>query len=101
MCKGKCVPSMIGKVLVIIGGINWGLVGLGMLMGKSMSDWNVVHMIFGGMPTLEGIIYLLVGIAAIMMIFGCKCKKCMAAGCTCGNCATCKADAGKMGGNNM
>ncbi len=68
-----CGASMITKILVIIGGINWGLVGLGGLMGKSL---NVVHMILGSIPMLENIIYLLVGIAAVMMIFGCKCGKC-------------------------
>jgi uncharacterized membrane protein YuzA (DUF378 family) len=70
------------KVLLIIGGLNWGLVGVGMLMG---SDLNVVHMIFQSLPTLEAIIYILVGIAAIMKMFTCKCKKCMEA------CATCMA----------
>lgn len=85
MCNGKCggcIVHKICKVLVMIGGLNWGLVGLGMLMG---SDLNVVHMIFGSITTLEAIIYLLVGIAAVMKIFGCKCKKCMEA------CASCQA----------
>ncbi len=95
MHKGCCSPSKIGGILVIIGGINWGLVGLGMLMGK-MDSWNVVHMLLASMPTLEGIIYVLVGIAAVMMIFGCKCGKCM------DNCNSCgmggKMD--KMGGEN-
>ena len=76
MNKSSCIPAMITKILVIIGGINWGLVGLGMLMGKMM-DWNVVHMVLGTMPMIEGIVYLLVGISAVMMIFGgCKCKTC-------------------------
>ena len=65
---------MIGKVLLIIGGLNWGLVGIGMLMH---SNWNVVNLIFGSMPTLEAIIYILVGIAAIMKMVGCRCKTCM------------------------
>lgn len=85
MCNGNCgkgcTPAMIGKILLIVGGINWGLVGVGMLMG---SDWNVVHMIVGSMPTLEAVIYVLVGVAGIMKIFHCKCKKCMGA-CTCGD----------------
>ena len=84
---GCCSVHMTAKILVIIGGVNWGLVGVGMLMS---SDWNVVHMILGSMPTLEGIVYVLVGLAAVMSIFGCKCKKCMAA------CAACSAD-NKMG----
>jgi uncharacterized membrane protein YuzA (DUF378 family) len=78
MCNGKCgnccgVMKTV-KWLLIIGGINWGLVGVGMLMG---SDWNILHMIFVSAPVVEGIIYILVGIAAIMKIFGCRCKKCM------------------------
>lgn len=74
-CKGSCALSMIIKIFVIIGGINWGLVGLGMLLGVT-GGWNVVNMVLGSMPILEGIIYVLVGIAAVMMIFNCKCKKC-------------------------
>jgi hypothetical protein len=73
--KGGCSGAMIAKILVIIGGINWGLVGLGMLLG-SLSNWNVVNMIFSFSPMVEGIVYVLVGISAIMMIFGCHCHKC-------------------------
>ena len=72
-CKHGCVGKMIAKILLIIGGINWGLVGIGMLLG---SDWNVVHMIFSFSPAVEAIIYILVGIAAIVKIFGCCCHKC-------------------------
>lgn len=88
---GGCGVSKTMKVLLVVGGLNWGLVGLGMLVG-SMSNWNVVNMVFGSMPKLEAIIYLLVGVAAVMKLVGCKCKKCMAA---CANCTTCKA--GSMG----
>ncbi len=76
VCKGDCTLHMVAKILVIVGGVNWGLVGLGMLMSYSISSWNVVHIIFGSMPALEGIIYVLVGVAAVMMIFRGKCKKC-------------------------
>ncbi|MEZ0208990.1 MAG: DUF378 domain-containing protein [Candidatus Paceibacterota bacterium] len=58
--------AQIARILVIVGGINWGLVGLGMLMG---SDWNVVHMIFGSVSMLEAVIYVLVGLSAVMMIW--------------------------------
>lgn len=51
---------------MVIGGLNWGLVGLGGLMGGK--DWNVVNMILGGMPMVESIVYLLVGVATVMMI---------------------------------
>lgn len=79
VCKGGCMMGKIAKILVIVGGVNWGLIGLGMLMGNA--GWNVVNMIFGTMPTLEAIIYVLVGVAAVMKIFGCKCHKCMNGSC--------------------
>jgi len=83
VCKKMCcTPSMIAKVLVLVGGVNWGLVGAGMLFGGG--DWNVVHLLLGGVPVVESIVYLLVGLAAIVKIFGCRCKKCMS-----GACATC------------
>ncbi len=75
-CKSGCTLSLIGKILLIIGGVNWGLVGVGILLD---SNWNVINLILGSIPTLEGIVYLLVGIAAVMNIFGCKCKKCVEA----------------------
>ncbi|HTE48765.1 MAG TPA: DUF378 domain-containing protein [Candidatus Paceibacterota bacterium] len=90
-----CHTMMIVKILLIIGGVNWGLVGLGMLAGNSMEAWNVVHMILGPMPTLEGIVYVLVGIAAIMKLIGCKCKKCREGVCeSCGS--DTKVEAGSM-----
>ncbi len=76
----KCRGLRVAKWLLIIGGINWGLVGIGMIMGASVVSWNLIHAILGGVPALEGIIYVLVGIAAIMKIFGCKCKGCKAGG---------------------
>ena len=49
---------VISFILVIIGGLNWGLVGLGGFMG---SNWNVVNMIVGSMPAIEWLVYVLVG----------------------------------------
>lgn len=62
-------------VLVIIGGLNWGLVGLGGLMG---GDWNVVRMILGTWPMVEALVYVLVGLAAIVLAVGHKndCRAC-------------------------
>ena len=74
--KGCCSVSLVARILLIIGGINWGLIGLGILLGSS-ANWNVVNMIIGSVPVLEAIVYLLVGVAAVMKIFGCRCKKCM------------------------
>ena len=80
-CKGGCAVAMVGKVLLIVGGLNWGLVGVGTLMG---GDWNVVHMVLGSMSKLEAVVYVLVGLSALMCIFGCKCAKCSAACASCG-----------------
>jgi len=46
-------------ILVIVGGLNWGLVGL--------FNFNLVAAIFGEMSALSRIIYTLVGLAAIWM----------------------------------
>lgn len=78
-CHPKCGLAKFAWLLVIIGALNWGLIGLGTLFGGN--GWNVVHMIFGSMPTLEAVVYLLVGIGAIVKIFGCPCKKCKEAQC--------------------
>jgi uncharacterized membrane protein YuzA (DUF378 family) len=59
--------AQIARILVIIGGINWGLVGLGMLMGGK--DWNVVHMILGSVSMLEAVVYVLVGLSALYMLW--------------------------------
>jgi hypothetical protein len=79
MCNGKhsCFTKKVCKILLIIGGLNWGLVGVGMLMN---SNWNVINLLLVSVPTLEAIIYILVGIAAVLKVFGCccKCKDCVA-----------------------
>jgi uncharacterized protein len=48
-------------VLVIVGALNWGLVGL--------FGFNLVNALFGGVPTIESIVYVLVGIAGAWMIY--------------------------------
>ncbi len=89
MCKSNCgcgggamcTIAMVSKILLIVGGLNWGLVGLGMLLGK-MESWNVVNMLLGSMPTIEAIVYVLVGIAALSKAFGgCRCSTCSGGAC--------------------
>ena len=53
--------GIIAMVLVIVGGLNWGLVGL--------FDYDLVAAIFGDMSTVSKIIYDLVGISALYLIF--------------------------------
>jgi len=43
--------------LVIVGALNWGLVGV--------FNYNLVSMIFGSWPMLEKLIYILVGLSAV------------------------------------
>lgn len=71
----KKTLHMIAFVLVAIGGLNWGLIGLGTLMS---ADWNLVDMIFGAWPMLETIIYVLVGASTVYVVAGHKkdCKIC-------------------------
>lgn len=56
-------------VLIIIGGLNWLLVGL--------LSFDLVKFIFGDMSLLSRIVYILVGLSAVYWIFACAklCKK--------------------------
>lgn len=72
-CKGGCGCAKLAWVLVIIGALNWGLVGVGMLIHSNL---NLVSLIFGSWPMVEAIVYILVGISALVKLFGCPCKKC-------------------------
>lgn len=74
-CKGGCcLLHQVFYWLVIVGALNWGLVGLGSLVG--MGNWNVVSLLFSNVWLLEPIVYLLVGIGAVVQVTGCLCKTC-------------------------
>ena len=51
-------------ILVIVGGLNWGLVGV--------FNYDLVASIFGDMSALSRIVYDLVGLSAIYLIFTVK-----------------------------
>jgi uncharacterized protein len=53
------IIDIIAVVLVVIGGLNWGLVGL--------VQTDVVASLFGAASVLSRIVYILVGIAAIYL----------------------------------
>lgn len=57
----------IGWWLVVVGAVNWGLVGLGVILGGT--GWNVVNMILGGWPTLEAVAYVLVGLSGVWLLW--------------------------------
>jgi len=50
----------LGMILVIIGGLNWGLIGL--------FDFDLVATIFGFMSVASRIIYTIVGLGAVYTI---------------------------------
>ena len=52
--------NLITLVLVIVGGLNWGLVGL--------FDFDLVAAIFGDGSALSRIVYVLVGISAVWQL---------------------------------
>lgn len=70
---------MLTFILVMVGGVNWLLIGLG---GFAGSDWNIVHMIFGTMPQVEWLVYVLVGLSAVVEIVKHKslCRMCGSGG---------------------
>ncbi len=55
-------PDWVAMILLIVGGINWGLVGL--------AQFDLVAAIFGGQDALlSRIVYILVGLAALYSIY--------------------------------
>ena len=53
------VIDAIAIILVVIGGLNWGLVGL--------VDFDLVAAIFGAMSVIARMVYVLVALAAIYL----------------------------------
>jgi uncharacterized membrane protein YuzA (DUF378 family) len=54
------IIKKIALVLVIVGGVNWGLIGL--------FNYDLVAALFGSMSTLTRIVYTLVGLSALYAI---------------------------------
>ena len=57
----KSTIDWIALVLVIVGGLNWGLVGL--------FNFDLVAAILGDMSIISRVVYTLVGVSAIWAIF--------------------------------
>ena len=55
--RGSRTLDVIALVLMIVGGLNWGLVGL--------FNFDLVATLFGEMTVLSRIVYTLVGLAAL------------------------------------
>lgn len=60
---------IVAFALVVVGGLNVGLTALG---------FNVVNMVLGGMPSIEKVVYILVGLSAAYLVVThtSECKVC-------------------------
>ena len=56
--------DVIVAVLLVVGGLNWGLVGL--------FDFDLVETLFSSIPVVQKSVYVLVGLSAIYQIIGLK-----------------------------
>lgn len=54
------VLDIIALVLVIIGGLNWGLIAFS-------PSYDLVQLLLGSWPALAQLVYLLVGVAAVYL----------------------------------
>jgi len=52
--------DVIAAILLVVGGLNWGLVGV--------ADFNLVAALFGAGSILSSAVYALVGVAAIFQV---------------------------------
>ena len=64
--KKRNALEWIVLVLVIVGGLNWALVGIGNFAG---GNWDLVNLILGSVAWLRDIVYIVVGLAAAYMIY--------------------------------
>ena len=77
MAKHKPMCWLVG-LLVVVGALNWGLVGIGGFMGRNL---NVVNLLLGSWPAVEWVVYLLVGLAGLALGYytltcdDCSCMK--------------------------
>jgi uncharacterized protein len=76
MMKGMrlCALHKAAWVLMVVGALNWGLVGI--------AKMNLVEMLLGGWPMVVRVVYVLVGLSGVAMLMAGKC--CMGmGGCAC------------------
>ncbi|MGQ4273173.1 DUF378 domain-containing protein [Terrihabitans sp. B22-R8] len=55
------IVNIITLLLIIVGGLNWGLVGA--------FDFNLVESIFGVGTALTRLVYILVGLSALVQLY--------------------------------
>lgn len=71
------IIKKIAFVLVIIGGLNWGIYGL--------IGYDLVDVFIGSIPMIARILYVLIGLSALYLII----NKYTVCRCCLGNCSTC------------
>lgn len=54
--------------LVVVGALNWGLVGVAHFVDAA-ANWNLVNILFEGIPEVEFGIYFLVGLASLWTLY--------------------------------
>jgi len=59
--KKMSTLGWIAMILLIVGGLNWGLIGL--------FNFDLVAALFGALSLVTRVIYILVGLSAIWLIF--------------------------------
>lgn len=58
--------ELVATLLVVVGAVNWGLIGLGGFMN---ANWNLVNMLLGAWPQVEWVVYILVGVAGVWLFY--------------------------------
>lgn len=66
-----CGPHKLSFLLVVIGALNWGVVGF--------FSYNFIDAILGAGSVASRVVYALVGLAGLMMLIVGKCKFCLRA----------------------
>jgi len=63
----KDALDLVSRILLVVGGLNWGLVGA--------LEMDLVEMLFGSIPMLQKAVYVIVGLAALYEIYVLAAKK--------------------------
>ncbi|OIO27165.1 DUF378 domain-containing protein [Candidatus Micrarchaeota archaeon CG1_02_55_22] len=62
MAKNQKNPlDLLALVLVVVGGLNWGVLGV--------ANLNVVTAVLGSVPLLVQLVYVLVGLSALWLVY--------------------------------
>lgn len=66
---GRCLVCKLVGLLVVVGALNWGLVGI--------AQWNLVEALLGSMTTASRAVYVVIGLAGLLKLVSCfKCCPC-------------------------